>query len=40
MIVVWMQQAEDALNCMVKYINGQFGRKAAERLLREAYRNE
>ena len=37
MIVVWMQQAEDALNCTVKYINGQFGRKAAERLLREAY---
>ena len=38
MKVVWMEQADEALSRTVKYVGGQFGRKAAEHLLKEAYR--
>ena len=37
MKVVWMEQAEEALNRTVKYISGQFGVRASERLLKETY---
>ena len=37
MKVVWMEQAEESLNRTVKYISGQFGARASERLLKETY---
>ena len=37
MKVVWMEQAEEALNQTAVYITGVFGKKASERLLREVY---
>ena len=32
-----MEQAEESLNRTVKYISGQFGARASERLLKETY---
>ena len=37
MKVIWMDQAEDSLSSTAKYIRSQFGQKAAERFLKEAY---
>lgn len=37
MKVIWMEQAEEALNRTVKYICSQFGSKASKRLLKETY---
>lgn len=37
MKVIWMEQAEEALNRTVKYICDQFGARASERLLKETY---